>query len=88
VKRMVQEDAGRVISLDDLEQLDRLTKLVARGEVAEAERKLVIDRLWRSGVTQRELAERMTKASTSAGGSPVTGNAVWKTLNRIRKATA
>ena len=88
MQRMVQEEAERVVSLDDLRDLDRLTRLIARGEVAEVERKEVIDRLWKAGVTQRELAERMTKASVAAGGQPVTGNAVWKTLNRIRKAVS
>lgn len=73
---------------DDVAALDRTTKAVIRGELAQEERRAVIMRLWEGGMTQREIAERMTRAARSVGGPEITQNAVWKITNRVRKAAS
>lgn len=70
---------------DDLRELTRLTRTVAKGEQAFDERRAVIMRLWEAGMTQRELAERMTRASIAVGGDPVTENSIYKLIMRERR---
>lgn len=68
--------------MSDLQDLARLSKLVAKGEAAFEERRALVMRLWEGGMTQRELAERMSKASLAVGGPPVTENSVYKMIRR------
>jgi len=65
--------------------LDRSQRQVTRGELADLRRKQAIMQLWEAGMTQRELAERMTKSSVAEGGDPVTENSVFKLIRRIRR---
>jgi len=71
----------------DLTELVRLTKQIAKGELAFDQRRRVVMRLWQAGMTQRELAERMDRASRAVGGPPITENAVYKMIMRGRKAS-
>jgi transposase len=64
--------------------LDSAQRRVTAGILAEEERREVIRALFRAGMTQRELAERMSKASLAVGGPPVTENSVQKIIMRLR----
>lgn len=70
---------------DDLRELVRLTRTVAKGEQAFEQRRAVIMRLWEAGMTQRELSERMTRASVGVGGEPVSENSIYKIIMRERR---
>ena len=67
---------------EDERTLDKLTRRVVQGEAAFDERRAVIMRLWEGGMTQRELAERMTRASRIVGGPEISENAVFKLIRR------
>jgi hypothetical protein len=64
--------------------LDSSQRRVTAGLLAEDERREAIRALYRAGMTQRELAERMTRASLSVGGPVVTENSVQKIIMRLR----
>lgn len=64
--------------------LESAQRRVTIGLIAEEEKREAIRSLYMAGMTQRELAERMTKASQAEGGGPVTENSVQKILWRLR----
>jgi hypothetical protein len=64
--------------------LDSAQRRVTIGLIAEEEKREAIRSLYMAGMTQRELAERMTQASVAAGGGPVTENSVQKIIMRLR----
>jgi hypothetical protein len=68
--------------------LERQQRLVTVGLIADEERKRVMLLLWENGMTQRELSERMTRASVAAGGGVITENAAYKLLASYRTQLA
>ena len=66
-------------------QLEAAQKAFVRGLQADAERKAALQQLYDDGMTQKELAARMTRASLAVGGPEVTANMVYKLLKRMRR---
>ena len=66
-------------------QLEAAQRDVTKGQFADIERKRIMYRLWNKGMTQREIAERLTRASVAAGGKPITENAVYKLLAVVKR---
>jgi hypothetical protein len=67
-------------------QLEAAQKAVTLGQKADIERKRLLLKLWEGGMTQAELAERLTRASVAAGGKPVSENSVYKLLAVLRRS--
>ena len=65
--------------------LERLQRTVIQGLRAAEERNELLRTLWEGGMTQRELALRLTRASRAAGGGEVSPNAVFKLMKRRRR---
>ncbi len=66
--------------------LEQMQGRVARGRLADDKRKELIKQMHHEeGRSQREIAERLSRASVAAGGPPVTENQVFKILSRLRK---
>lgn len=72
------------ISPELTKQLDRAQRVVTKGQLADADRKRAMMALWEAGMTQRELAERMTRAAVAVGGVPISENAVHKLINHVK----
>lgn len=66
-------------------QLESTQKAVTLGQLADETRKTVMYRLWSKGMTQREIAERLSRASRAAGGKDITENAVYKLLAIVKR---
>ena len=69
----------------DEAQLEEAQKAIVRGLRAEEHKRELLLRLWRKGMTQAELAERLTRASEAVGGGPVSVNSVHKVLWKFRR---
>lgn len=67
-----------------LEETQRRVTMATRADV---ERRALILELYQGGMSQREIALRLTRASTAAGGAEVTENAVFKLLAKMRDRT-
>ena len=65
-------------------ELERLQRLVTQGILADERRRRLIVELHQGGMTQVELAARLSRASRAAGGSPVGEDAVNKLVKRWR----
>jgi hypothetical protein len=65
-------------------ELERQQRLVSQGLQADERRKRLIMTLYRAGMTQVELAARLTRASRAVGGEPVGEDAVNKLVARYR----
>lgn len=64
--------------------LEQMQGRVTRGRLADAKRKRLMVKLAEDGMSQRELADRLTRASKQNGGGVVTENQVHKILKRVR----
>lgn len=65
--------------------LEQAQRQVTLGQVADTERKRLLWKLWEGGMTQKELAERLTRASVAVGGRAISENAVYKLLSHVRR---
>jgi len=66
-------------------QLETAQRDVTRGQLADAKRKRLLMKLWEAGMTQGELAERLSRAAVAAGGKPISENAVYKLISHLKK---
>lgn len=66
-------------------QLEETQKAVTIGLLAEARKRELLLRLFDKGMTQAELAERLTRASVAAGGGKITVNSVFKVISKYRR---
>lgn len=64
--------------------LEREQRTVTQGLLADERRKKLILRLWRDGMSQVEIAARLSRASHAVGGEPVGEDAVNKLVKRYR----
>lgn len=69
----------------DEAQLEEAQKAIVRGLQAEETKRRLLLKLWRKGMTQSELAERLTRASEAVGGEKVTTNSVNKVVWKYRR---
>ena len=69
----------------DERQLERHQRTVTLGLLADESRKQLILSLYLDGMTQVEIAARLTRASVAAGGEPVGEDAVQKLVARERR---
>jgi hypothetical protein len=67
-----------------LRELEAVQRRIVRAAHAEQRRRELIVELHRRGVPQVEIAERLTRASESVGGSAVGVDAVQHTWSRYR----
>jgi len=66
-------------------ELEKVQKKISEGEIAQRRRKELIAHLYREeGMTQVEIAERLTRASVAVGGRPIGDDAVWKIVKQMR----
>ena len=70
----------------DIRRLQELQADVTRGELAVVERNELAFRLWREGMTQREIAEVLDHVDRDHGGEGITHAMTSKTLARMRAA--
>lgn len=68
-----------------LEQLDKLERVIAKGLLAYEERNELIVSLIQSGVKQAEVARRINRVRQHTGAPTITPDAVAATLRRIKK---
>ena len=73
---------------NDERDLERSQRAVTQGLLADERRKRLIMTLYRDGMTQVEIAARLSRASLAAGGEPVGEDAVNKLVARQRKQEA
>ena len=67
-------------------QLEKAQQDMVKGQQAEEKRRRLLLKLWEQGTyTQRDLAERLSRASVSVGGGPVSENSVFKVLSKYRR---
>lgn len=66
-------------------QLEEAQKAITKGLIAEQRKREILLKLWQRGMTQAELAERLSRASQAVGGEPVSVNAVNKVVWKYRK---
>lgn len=71
----------------DEAQLEEAQKAIVKGIQAEELKRRLLLKLWRRGMTQAELAERLTRASETVGGGPITVNSVNKVISKFRAKT-
>ena len=76
-------DPPRPRSIQEKE-LERVQRTVTAGQLADHRRRELIVHLYREGMTQVELAARLSRAATAAGGSEVGLDAVQKLVARYR----
>lgn len=73
-------------------QLEEAQRAVTLGLMAEQRKRELLLKLWRGGMSQNELAERLTRASVAVGGAPISFNAVnkvcWKYARKLEAADA
>jgi len=67
-------------------QLESLQRKIAEGQVAKKRRDELAFKMWRGGMGQAEIAERLDRADRSGGGGGVGAAATQKALFRYRKA--
>ncbi|HSV39801.1 MAG TPA: hypothetical protein VLI04_13675 [Nocardioidaceae bacterium] len=65
-------------------ELERTQRAVTQGVLADERRKHLILSLYRSGMSQVELAARLSRAARAAGGQPIGEDAVNKLVKRYR----
>lgn len=66
-------------------ELEKVQRTVTQGQLAERRRRELINFLHKEQhMTQVEIAARLTRASTSAGGPPIGDDAVWKIVKAGR----
>jgi hypothetical protein len=65
--------------------LERTQRTVTQGVLADERRKRLIMSLYRAGMSQVELAARLSRASRAAGGPPIGEDAVNKLVARYRR---
>lgn len=70
---------------NDERDLERTQRTVTQGVLADERRKQLIIRLYRSGMSQVELAARLSRAAQAAGGSPIGEDAVNKLVKRYKE---
>lgn len=66
-------------------QLEEAQRAIVLGIQAEARKRELLLRLWQKGMTQAELAARLTRASKAAGGGEITTNSVFKVIMKHRR---
>lgn len=66
-------------------ELERIQISVTKGEQAERRRRELIAELYESGMTQVEIAARLTRAAQRAGGDAVGEDAVQKQYKKWRR---
>jgi hypothetical protein len=69
---------------NDERDLERVQRTVTQGQLADERRKRLILKLYGDGMTQVEIAARLTRASVGAGGDPIGEDAVQKLVARNR----
>jgi len=69
-----------------ISKLVKAQRAITIGERADEERKDAVWTLWMGGMSQREIAQRLTEAAETVGGAPITENQVHKMLARMRHA--
>jgi hypothetical protein len=67
-------------------QLEQLQAKVTEGEIARARLMDLAFELWKGGMKQREIAARLNRADTRAGGEGITVDATQKMLSRLRRS--
>jgi transposase len=65
-------------------ELERIQIRVTQGELAERRRRELIAQLYESGMSQVEIAARLTRAARRAGGEDVGEDAVQKNYRKWR----
>lgn len=65
-------------------ELERLQRTVTQGQLADERRRQLIYELYSGGMTQVEIAARLSRASRAAGGPTIGLDAVQKLVKRIR----
>lgn len=65
-------------------ELERVQRLVTQGQLADDRRRKLIVSLHAGGMTQVEIAARLSRASLAVGGEPVGEDAVNKLVKRMR----
>lgn len=68
---------------DQLQELDRLEKIIAKGLTTYSERNDLIVSLVANGVRQADIARRINKVREKAGAPTVTPDAVAATIKRV-----
>ena len=68
-----------------LEQLDKLERVIAKGLVAYEERNALIVSLIQNGVKQAEVARRINRVRQHTGAPTITPDAVAATMRRVSK---
>lgn len=66
-------------------ELERTQRLVTQGTLADVSRRKAIIALYRDGMSQVEIAARLTRAAKAAGGEGVGEDAVNKLIARSRR---
>jgi hypothetical protein len=67
-----------------LKELRTTQMTISRGELAKADRRKIVLRLWtEEGATQREISEAATAAAAEVGGKDVSENAIYKLIKRV-----
>lgn len=73
-------------------QLEEAQKAVTKGLMAEQVKRELVLKLWRGGMTQAEIAERLSRASEAVGGPKISVNAVnkvaWKFARKLETANS
>lgn len=65
-------------------ELERIQRMVTKGKLAEERRRELINELYRGGMTQVEIAARLSRASNAAGGNDVGEDGVYKIVKQMR----
>ena len=65
-------------------ELEKEQRIVTQGLLADERRRKLMVTLHSQGMTQVEIAARLTRASVAAGGPPVGEDAVNKIIKRMR----
>jgi len=65
-------------------ELEKEQRIVTLGQLADERRRRLIVSLHSKGMTQVEIAARLSRASVAAGGPPVGEDAVNKLVKRMR----
>jgi hypothetical protein len=94
-KQNLEERAAQEVFMRDLPPPSSAAELalednqrrVTLGNKADVERKALILELYEGGMSQREIAARLTRASLAAGGLEITENSVFKLLSKMRGRT-
>jgi len=66
-------------------ELEKVQRKVTEGRMAEKRRRELIVHLHRvEGMSQVEIAARLTRAATAVGGEPIGDDSVWKIIKAAR----